>query len=95
MDHLCHFCLVLLCFHVRLLAVALWSPAGKGLTSWLSFVMFNCESGVVLDCIMYHLIPDLCHLFYLNNDNYKTKEPIPATEPPPLKYNVKYYQVTS
>ena len=22
---------------------ALWSPAGKGLTSWLSFVVFNCE----------------------------------------------------
>ena len=22
---------------------ALWSPAGKGLTSWLSFVMYNCE----------------------------------------------------
>ena len=22
---------------------ALWSPAGKGLTSWLSFVVSNCE----------------------------------------------------
>ena len=22
---------------------ALWSPGGKGLTSWLSFVMPNCE----------------------------------------------------
>ena len=22
---------------------ALWSPAGKGLTSWLSFVMSDCE----------------------------------------------------
>ena len=22
---------------------ALWSPAGKGLSSWLSFVMSNCE----------------------------------------------------
>ena len=22
---------------------AFWSPAGKGLTSWLSFVMSNCE----------------------------------------------------
>ena len=21
----------------------LWSPAGKGMTSWLSFVMSNCE----------------------------------------------------
>ena len=45
----------------RLLIAALWSPAGKGLTSWLSFVVLNCEiviycpiwypvSGVVLDC---------------------------------------------
>ena len=22
---------------------ALWTPPGKGQTSWLSFVMFNCE----------------------------------------------------
>ena len=44
MDHnLCYFCLVLLCFHARLLVDALWSLAGKGLTSWLSFVMSNCE----------------------------------------------------
>ena len=31
--------LFLLCFHARLFVDALWSPAGKGLTSWLSFVM--------------------------------------------------------
>ena len=41
---------------------ALWSPVGKGLISWLSFVMFNCVfchfpmwypwSGVVHDCIV-------------------------------------------
>ena len=43
MDNLCYFCLVLLCFHARLFADALWSPAGKGLTSWLSFVMYNCD----------------------------------------------------
>ena len=42
-DHLCYFCLVLLCFHARLFVDALWSPAGKGLTSWLSFVMSNCD----------------------------------------------------
>ena len=38
---------------------ALWSPAGKGLTSWLSFVVsvslslshWYPGSGVVLDCI--------------------------------------------
>ena len=45
MDHLCFFCLVLLCFHAHLFVDALWSPAGKGLTPWLSFVMCNC--GVV------------------------------------------------
>ena len=28
---------------VPLFIVALWSPAGKGLTSWLWFVMSNCE----------------------------------------------------
>ena len=28
-----------LCFHARRFIDALWSPAGKGLTSWLSFVM--------------------------------------------------------
>ena len=57
MDHSCYFCLV---FVMLLFIDALWSPAGKGLTSWLSFVMSNCElflshwypgSGVVLDCI--------------------------------------------
>ena len=48
---------------------ALWSPAGKGLTSWLSFVVSTLSlslshwypgSGVVLDCIDL----DLCTLTY-------------------------------
>ena len=52
--------LCLLCLCVRLFICALWSPAAKWLTSWLSFVVSNCEfvtyhwypgSGVVLDCI--------------------------------------------
>ena len=42
-DHLCYFSHVLICFQGRLFIDALWSPAGKGLTSWLSFVMSNCE----------------------------------------------------
>ena len=42
-DYFCYFCLVLLCFHVRLFVDALWSPAGKGLTSRLSFVMSYCD----------------------------------------------------
>ena len=52
--------LCLLCLCARLFICALWSPAGNGLTSWLSFLVYNCEfvifpmvSGVrlVLDCI--------------------------------------------
>ena len=35
--------LSLLCLYVRLFNCALWSPAGKGLTSWLSFVVYICE----------------------------------------------------
>ena len=35
------FCLM---FAMSLCAsVYMWSPAGKGLTSWLSFVVSNCE----------------------------------------------------
>ena len=33
----------LLCFRVRLFIDALWSPAGKELTSWLSFDLSNYE----------------------------------------------------
>ena len=38
---------------------AMWSPAGKGLTSWLSFVMSNCEVGILgqVWCLIV-LIPD-------------------------------------
>ena len=35
------FCLVFAMFCARLFICALWSPAGKGLTSWLSFVVFT------------------------------------------------------
>ena len=47
-------------FCARLFMCASWSPAGKGLTSWLSFVVSSVSlslshwypgSGVVLDCI--------------------------------------------
>ena len=39
-EHLHSLCLVLAML-LRLFIAALWSPAGKGLSSWLSFVMFN------------------------------------------------------
>ena len=35
--------LYLLCFCAGLFIDALWSPAGKGLTYWLSFARSNCE----------------------------------------------------
>ena len=35
----------LLCFCACLFIIALWSPARKGMTSWLSFLMSNCEFG--------------------------------------------------
>ena len=38
MDGLCYLCLVFV-RHSRLFIAALWSPEGKGLTSWLLFVM--------------------------------------------------------
>ena len=39
MDHLCYLCLVIVML-LRLFNAALWSPAGKGLASWLLFVLF-------------------------------------------------------
>ena len=53
---------VLLCFRLRLFSGALWSPAGKGLTSWLSFVKLSFShwypgSGVVFDCIDSRSLP--------------------------------------
>ena len=43
MDHLCYLCLVFVILS-RLFIAALWSPAGKELSSWLVLhvVMFNC-----------------------------------------------------
>ena len=47
MDLLC-FCsvLCLLCLCARPFICALWSPAGKGLTSWLSFVVSTVSSSL-------------------------------------------------
>ena len=40
-DDLYYFCIVFVMLS-RLLIAVLWPPAGKGLTSWLSFVVSNC-----------------------------------------------------
>ena len=58
----------------RLFIAALWSPAGKGLTSLLLFEMFYCEvvtfpCGIL--CQVWYLIvsiPDLCRLPYFDLD---------------------------
>ena len=69
MDHLYYLCLVFVMLS-RLFTAALWSPAGKGLTSWLLFVIINCVL-VTFICsflgLMWYLIvsiPDLCRLSY-------------------------------
>ena len=61
MDHLCYFCLVVM-LSCTSAVDALWSPAGKGLTSWLSFVMSIGILGQVWCLIV--SIPDLCPFSY-------------------------------
>ena len=58
------------CVCYNLFITALWSPAGKGLTSWLLFVMPNCDF-VTFPCdilgqvwYLIVLISDLCHLSF-------------------------------
>ena len=54
----------------RLFTAALWSPAGKGLKSWLLFVLFNCVFVIfpcgILGQVWYLIvsISDLCRLLY-------------------------------
>ena len=63
------FCLVFAMFYARLFICASWSPAGKGLTSWLSFVVssVSCHFPIgILGQVWYLIvsIPDLCNLTY-------------------------------
>ena len=69
MDLLCFSVLCLLCICARLFICALCSPAGKGLTSWLSFVVYNCEF-VTLQFVSLLIvsIPDLCTLTYFKSN---------------------------
>ena len=68
MDHLFLVCGML----SRLFIAALWSPAVKGLISWLSVVMFNCVFVTfpcgILGQVRYLIvsIPDLCQLSYFH-----------------------------
>ena len=65
MDLLC-FCsiLCLLCLCARLFICDLWSPAGKGLTSWLSFVVstVSCHFPISILGQVWYLIAPLLTL---------------------------------
>ena len=56
----------------RLFIAAVWSPAGKGLISWLLFVMFNCVFITfpcgILGQVRYLIVsfPNICCLSYLD-----------------------------
>ena len=57
----------------RLFNAVLWTPAGKGITSWLLFVMFGCVFVIfpcgILGQLRYFIvsIPYLCHLSLFQN----------------------------
>ena len=69
MDHLCVLCLVFVMLS-RLFIAALMSPAGKGMASWLLFVMFTFVFVTfpcgILGQVWYLIIsiPDLSRLSY-------------------------------
>ena len=68
MDHLCYLCLMFVMLSCLFIAAS-WSSAGKGLTSWLLFVMSNCDVNLQCDILgqVWYLIVsilDLCHLSY-------------------------------
>ena len=71
MDYLCYFCIVFVMLS-RLLIAAVWSPAGKGLTCWFSFVVLICmvvtfPFGILgQEWYLIVLIPDLCPISYLH-----------------------------
>ena len=70
-DLLCYLCLMFVMLS-RLFIAAVWSPAGKGLISWLLFVMFNCVFITfpcgILGQVWYLIVsfPTICYLSYLD-----------------------------
>ena len=72
MDHLCYVCLVFAIL-TRLFIAALRSPASKGLTTWLLYVMFIVFFFFAFQCgilgqVWYLIVsfPDLCRLSYFH-----------------------------
>ena len=60
-------------YSCHMIIAALLSPAVKGLTSWLSFVVFNCVFVTfpygILGQVLYLIvsIPDICHISFFFN----------------------------
>ena len=80
--------LCLLCLCERLFICALWSPAGKELTSWLSSVVSNCEF-VTFPLVSWVRCgnPDLCTLTYSEN----SAERRPRSESNQYNHNLLLY----
>ena len=77
--------LCLLCLCARLFICDLWSPAGKDLTSWLSFVVYNCELSLYLGILgqvwfLIVSIPDFCTLTYFDEIPAMTLQDIKETK---------------
>ena len=71
-----YFCNFLAFASVHSFIAVLWSPAGKGLISWLLIMMFNCVFVTFLCGILdqeWNLIvtiPDICRLSYFAINHY-------------------------
>ena len=83
--------LFLLCLCAHQFICALWSPAGKGLPSWLSFVVSNCEfvTFPLVSWVKYLIvsIPDLCTLTYFYDLRAGLRNP-PSVLRPGLDVNL-------
>ena len=78
------FCLVFVMFCARLFICASWSPAGKGLTSWLSFVVSSVSLSLSIGILgqLWYLIvsiPDLCNLTYYRTCDFSMGGLYPLT----------------
>ena len=76
-DHLCYFCLVLLCFHARLFVDALWFTCWERaglLALFCDDYLWRCHFPISILgqvwCLI-ALIPDLCPLSYFHVKNVK------------------------
>ena len=59
MDDLCYLCLVFVMLS-RLFIAALWSPEGKGMTSWLLFVMF-----IAICLFLFGILGQVCYMYLI------------------------------